>query len=160
KVDLGDPKSIRALYQAVGKVDAVVSAAGDARFGELAKLTDDDFAYSLGNKLMGQVNLVRYGVDHVNDAGVFVLTSGVLARVPMKGAAAISPVNAGVEAFAMTAALELPRGLRVQVVSPPWVAETKKAFGMQVGDAPDAATVAKTYLRALAATPSGQTIPV
>lgn len=160
KVDLGDPASIRALYATVGKVDAVVSAAGDARFKPFAQLSDDDFAYSLGNKLMGQVNLVRFGIDHVSDGGAFVLTSGVLAQQPMAGAAAISAVNAALEGFARSAALELPRSLRIHVVSPPWVAETKKMFGMEVGDAPTAAKVAESYVKALAAKPSGQTISV
>src|SRR4051794_25388571 len=60
-VDLAQPESIKAMYRAVGPVDAVVSAAGEAKFAPLDQLGDSDFAFSLGNKLMGQVNLVRYG---------------------------------------------------------------------------------------------------
>src|SRR5262245_33148207 len=62
-VDIEDPESIRAMYRTVGRVGAVVSAAGDAKFLPLAELTDGDFRYSLRNKLMGQVNLVRFGID-------------------------------------------------------------------------------------------------
>ena len=42
----------------------------------------------------------------------------------MAGSAAVSLVNAGLEGFVRAAALEAPRGIRVNVVSPPWVTET------------------------------------
>ncbi len=109
---------------------AIVSAAGEARFGELDTLTDADFAFSLSNKLMGQVNLVRFGHPFVIDGGSITLTSGVLAHHPIVGSAAISLVNAGIEGFVRAAALELPRGIRINVVSPPWVTETLQAMGM------------------------------
>ena len=84
-----------AFYEGIGKVDAVVSAAGAARFKPFSELADEDFAFSLRHKLMGQVNLVRFGLDHVNDGGSFTLTGGVLGRAPMPGSGAISLVNAG-----------------------------------------------------------------
>lgn len=144
-VDLAQPDSIRALYQAVGPVDAVVCAAGQARFAPLAALSEDDFHFSLTNKLMGQVNLVRFGLDHLTDGGSFTLTGGVLARTPMLGSAAISLVNAGLEGFIRAAALEAPRGIRVNLVSPPWVTETLKAYGMDPSIGQPAAAVADLY---------------
>jgi NAD(P)-dependent dehydrogenase (short-subunit alcohol dehydrogenase family) len=157
-VDISVPASIRAMYNAVRKVDAVVSAAGQAKFGPLTALTDEDFAFSLGNKLMGQVNLVRFGLDHVRDGGVFVLTSGVLGRTPMPGSAAISLVNAGLEGFARAAALEAPRGIRVTVVSPPWVTETLAALGMDKSQGMAAATVAQAYVKAVEGGQTGAVI--
>jgi NAD(P)-dependent dehydrogenase (short-subunit alcohol dehydrogenase family) len=44
----------------------------------------------------------------------------------MVGSAAVSLVNAGLEGFTRAAALELPRGLRANVVSPPWISETER----------------------------------
>ena len=117
-VDLADSESIRRLYAKVGRVDAVVCATGPAAFGPLLALTDTDFAFSLSNKLMGQVNLVRFGVEGVADGGSFTLISGAQSRHPMPGGAAISLVNAGLEGFVRAAALELPRGVRINVVSP------------------------------------------
>ena len=93
KVDISDPASIKAMYKAVGKVDAVVCAAGNAAFKPLAQLADEDFRFCLDNKLMGQVNVVRYGFDSVNDGGSITVTSGVLAQNPMPGAAAIRNVE-------------------------------------------------------------------
>jgi nucleoside-diphosphate-sugar epimerase len=56
-VDVQQPESVRALFRATGPLDAVVSATGQARFAPLAELDDEAFAFSLANKLMGQVNL-------------------------------------------------------------------------------------------------------
>jgi NAD(P)-dependent dehydrogenase (short-subunit alcohol dehydrogenase family) len=157
-VDIADPSSIRALYQRVGRVNAVVSAAGQAKFAPLAALTDADFAFSLGNKLMGQVNLVRLGVDSVVDGGSFTLTSGVLAQHPTPGGAAISVVNAGVEAFGRAAAIELPRKLRVNVVSPPWVSETLSAMGRDPAGGLPAADVARSYVESVEGSQTGKVI--
>ena len=157
-VDLAKPDSIRAMYKATGMVDAVISAAGLAKFSPLAKLRDDDFAFSLSNKLMGQVNLVRFGFDHMRDNGCFVLTSGILARSPMPGSAAISLVNAGVEGFARAAAIEAPRGIRVNVVSPPWVKETLQALGMDPTNGLPSVTVAKAFVRAVEGNENGAVI--
>lgn len=113
-VDLADPDSIRRLYAKVGRVNAVVCAAGQAIFRPLLDLSDADFALGLANKLMGQVNMVRLGIEALADKGSFTLTSGILSRQPMPGGVAISIVNAGIEGFARAAALELPRGLRIK----------------------------------------------
>jgi NAD(P)-dependent dehydrogenase (short-subunit alcohol dehydrogenase family) len=157
-VDIADPASIRSLFAKVGRVDAVVSAAGQARFKPFAQLDDEDYRFSLGHKLMGQVNLVRYGMDAVNDGGSFTLTSGLLGQSPMIGSGAISLVNAGLEGFTRAAALEAPRAIRVNVVAPPWVIETLKAFGMPLDGGLPAETVARSYVRAVEGAMTGQTI--
>ncbi len=157
-VDISSPESIVAMYGKVGALDAVVSAAGNARFAPLGDLTDADFAFSLANKLMGQVNLVRYGIPVVHRNGSFTLTSGVLARSPMVGSAAISLVNAALEGFARAAALEAPQGIRVNVVSPPWVIETLKALGMDPSHGLPAATVARAYVQSITGNATGAVI--
>src|SRR2546422_292884 len=157
-VDIADPASIRGLYAKVGKVDAVVSAAGQARFKPLDELSDADFRFSLDNKLMGQVNLIRYGLGSIADNGSITLTSGILAQQPSRGSGAISLVNAGLEGFARTAALEAPRGIRINLVSPPWVTETLQALGMPLQGGLPAATVAQAYVRGVEGTATGQVI--
>ncbi len=146
QVDISDPASIRALYARVGRVDAVINAAGVAAFKPLTELTDADFALSLSNKLMGQVNLVRYGIASVADGGSFTITAGSLAREPAPGAAAIGLVNSALEGFVRSAALDLPRGLRINAVSPPWIADTLKAIGRDPSAGISAATAAKAYV--------------
>lgn len=158
KVDITNPASIKNLYSSVGKVDAVISAAGQARFAPFADLSDDDFAFSLANKLMGQVNLVRYGMGYVSDGGSFTLTSGILGASPMIGSGAISLVNAGLEGFTRAAALEAARKIRVNIVAPPWVTETLTALGMPLDGGMPAAAVAQAYVRAVEGTGTAQTI--
>jgi NAD(P)-dependent dehydrogenase (short-subunit alcohol dehydrogenase family) len=157
-VDLADPASIRALYAKVGKVGAVISAAGQASFKPLDELSDADFRFSLDNKLMGQVNVVRYGLDRVDDNGSITITSGILAQRPAPGSGAVSLVNAGLEGFARAAALEAPRGIRINVVSPPWVTETLQALGMPLQGGMPAATVAQAYVGSVTGTATGQVI--
>jgi NAD(P)-dependent dehydrogenase (short-subunit alcohol dehydrogenase family) len=159
KVDLTDPASIRALLKRVGRVDAIISAAGQAAFKPLAELADEDFAFSIGNKLMGQVNLARLGLASLADNGSVTLTSGVLAQEPIPGSAAISLVNAALEGFARAAALEAPRGIRVNAVSPPWVSETVQAMGWPpVPGALPVAVVARSYVESVEGRMTGQVI--
>lgn len=157
-VDLSDKTSIESMYQQAGTFDAIVCAAGSAKFAPLTALSDDDFAFSLANKLMGQVNLVRCGVAHVSQGGSFTLTSGVLAQQPMEGSAAVSVVNAGVEAFVRCAALELRGKARVNAVSPGWVAETLESMGRDPSQGVPAAMVAQAYKRSLGGSASGEVI--
>ncbi len=158
KVDLSERDSIVRLFQGAGEVDAVVSAAGQAKFGSLDELSDEDFHLSLHNKLMGQINLVRIGRQHIRDNGSFTLTSGVLAQHPMPGSAAISTVNAGLEGFVRAAALELERGVRVNVVSPGWVKETMEAMGMDSSEGTPAAQVALSYEQSVVGQQTGEVI--
>lgn len=158
RVDLADAASIKALYRRLGQFDAIISAAGQAAFAPLAELSDADFDLSLRNKLLGQVNLVRYGLSNVRDGGSFTLTSGVLACSPIPGSAAISLVNAGLEGFVRAAALEMPREIRINVVSPGWVAETLLAMGRDPSGGTPAATVAQTYLSSLQGLQTGAVI--
>jgi NAD(P)-dependent dehydrogenase (short-subunit alcohol dehydrogenase family) len=158
KVDLEKADSIRQMYARSGRVHAVICAAGQAAFKPLRELSDEEFALSLASKLMGQVNLVRLGIQSVEDGGSFTLTSGILARHPMPGSAAVSLVNAALEGFARAAALDLPRGLRINVVSPDWLKETLAALNMDPGPGVAAAEVARVYLEAVEGTMSGQVL--
>lgn len=158
RVDLSNKATIAALFKQVGQIDAIVSTAGLAQFGSLTTLTDADFALGLNNKLMGQINLVREGLDYLNDGGSITLTSGVLAHSPMPGSVAISPVNAAVEGFIRAAALEMPRGLRINAASPVFVTETATAMGMDTSHTLSAVTTAKTYLASVEGNMKGQVL--
>jgi NAD(P)-dependent dehydrogenase (short-subunit alcohol dehydrogenase family) len=160
QVDLGSSRSIEKLYDDVGSFDAVISAAGQARFGNIGKLSEDDFAFSAANKLMGQVNLVRLGLSRINANGSFTLTSGILAQHPMPGSAAISMVNAGLEGFVRAAALEAERGVRVNAVSPIWVSETLEAMGKNGAEGLPAAKTALAYKAAVETDANGQVLDV
>jgi NADP-dependent 3-hydroxy acid dehydrogenase YdfG len=129
QVDITDPASIEQLFSKIGEFDAVVSTAGDVHFGPLADFTQDKFQIGLRSKLMGQVNLVAFGLKHIRDCGSFTLTTGQINEDPISVGASGAMINGGLEAFARSAAIELPRGLRINVVSPTVTEESWSAFG-------------------------------
>ena len=157
KVDIKDARSVATLLDQE-RPDAVISCAGGAAWKPIAELTDADFESSLHDKLMGQVNVIRAALTRIRDNGVVVVTSGVLAQRPMPSSGALSLVNAGLEGFVRAAALEAPRGIRVNVVSPPWVSETLKKLGMDPGHGLPADTVAKSYVTAVEGAMKGETL--
>ncbi len=158
KVDLTEPGLIQRMYRDVGRVDAVVSAAGEGKFAPLAQLTDEDFRFTLSSKLMGQVNLVRHGIDHVSDKGSFTVTTGILFEQPSPGSGALALVNGGLIGFVRAAALELPRGIRINDVCPEWVAETLKAMGMDPKGGTPADVVARDYVASIQGTMTGRSL--
>ncbi|MEP4197664.1 MAG: short chain dehydrogenase [Aliishimia sp.] len=118
QVDVGDLNAVKSLYNSVGDFDAVVSCAGDATFAALADLDQETFMVGLGQKVMGQVNLVLAGLDAISDNGSFTLTSGVLDRDPIRMGTNAATANGALAGFVKSAAIEMTRGLRVNVVSP------------------------------------------
>jgi len=116
-VDIADSQSIQAMFEAVGKVDAIVTIAGDAKWAAFDEMTEEDFYIGLKSKLMGQVNMVRIGAAHLNDGGSFTLTTGILADHPVAFTASPAMVNGGIHSFVKAACLELKRGQRINVVA-------------------------------------------
>ena len=116
-VDIADSNSIKAMFEAVGNVDAVVCIAGEAKWAAFDAMTEEDFAIGLRSKLMGQVNLVRIGQDYVNAGGSFTLTTGILADHPVEFTTSAAMVNGGIHSFVKAVALELKDGIRINVVS-------------------------------------------
>jgi NAD(P)-dependent dehydrogenase (short-subunit alcohol dehydrogenase family) len=153
-VDMEDPASIAALLAAAGPVDAVACCAASARMAPL-DAPDEAFLQGLHGKLLGQVALLRLALPRLRDGGSVTLTAGAF-DPPMAGAAFGALVNAGLEAFVRAAALELPRGLRVNAVSPGWVRETLQAMGRDGGT--PAADVARAYVAAVEGSAQGQVI--
>jgi NAD(P)-dependent dehydrogenase (short-subunit alcohol dehydrogenase family) len=127
--DLRDPRSLAALYEEVGMVGAVACCAGGVPWKPLGELAYEDLQAGAADKLLGQIELVRQGIDHVEDGGSFTLITGVLARQPVMTGSVASLANGGVEAFVRAAAIELPRGQRINAVSPSVFTEALDAYG-------------------------------
>ena len=117
-VDLNDPASIAAMLQRVGKVDAIASAAGHVPFNTIDALTRDDFIHGFTDKALGQIELAQQGMAYLNDGGSITLMSGVLARTPIKTGAVAAVVNGALESYVTAAAIEMPRGIRINAISP------------------------------------------
>ncbi len=157
-IDITDPSNIESFYSNLGEVDAIISVAGDAAFSSLAKVTDEGIQLSVNSKLLGQVNLVRKGLNNLRPGGVFIITGGILAYSPIPQTSLIAMVNAGLEGFARAVALELTEGRRIVIVHPDWVAETASKVGMDPSPFPDAAKTAQAYLDALEGTNNSATV--
>ena len=116
-VDIADCKSIEAMFESIGKVDAIVCIAGEAKWAALDSMTEEDFYIGLRSKLMGQVNLVRMGQKYLNPGGSFTLSTGILADDPVVGTTSPAMVNGGIHSFVKAASLELGNSVRINVVS-------------------------------------------
>lgn len=129
QLDITDSGSIRSAYEKVGPLAAVVSAAGNVKFAPFQDMHEADYAIGLEDKLMGQVNLVLIGREYVSEGGSFTLTTGVLDRDPIRQGTSASMVNGAINAFVRAAAIEMPRGQRVNAVSPGVIEEAMEAYG-------------------------------
>jgi NAD(P)-dependent dehydrogenase (short-subunit alcohol dehydrogenase family) len=116
--DIEDIESIRTMYQQVGRVDAVVSAVGHVHFGPVHEMASSQFMEGILGKTLPQVNLVLEGFDYVNDRGSFTVTSGVLNRDPIPGGSCAAAANGALDGFVRAAAVDMPRGIRINSVSP------------------------------------------
>ncbi|WP_248767767.1 short chain dehydrogenase [Pseudomonas sp. MWU12-2345] len=161
-VDISDSASIRKLFEQTGKFDALVCAAGNVNFVPLAEMSEKDFALGLQDKLMGQVNLVLIGREYANDGASFTLTSGILNRDPIRTGASASLVNGAIDGFVKAAAIELPRGLRVNSISPNVLVEAMASYAPYFrGFKPvPAADVALAYAKSVEGLQTGQTYQV
>ena len=158
KADIADAQSLRRLFAEVGPLDGIACTAGMVRFVPWAQASDDDWTYGLANKLMGQVNVLRLGAASIREGGAITLTTGVLAQYPIPGGAIVTTVNAAVEAAVRAAAVELGAGMRINAVSPGWVAETMQAMGMNPAAGLPATDVAQRLLDQLMSGASGSVL--
>lgn len=126
-IDLANTDSIQStlevLFKEHGHLEGIISCAGGGMVSPIAEMDLEEFLPKLSAKLLGQVALVQYGARCIRPGGAIVLTTGVLAERPMPSMGHLAVINAGVSAFARTAALEYP-DLRTCVVSPGLVEES------------------------------------
>ncbi|KZK97331.1 MULTISPECIES: short chain dehydrogenase [unclassified Pseudovibrio] len=115
--DISERSSIDAMYKEIGKVDAVVLAAGAVHFCPLEQFPEDKFLFNLTHKAMGQINCVLAGLNYLNDGGSFTLSSGILDRDPIRMASGAAAANGAIGGFVKSAAIEMPRDTRINVVS-------------------------------------------
>jgi NAD(P)-dependent dehydrogenase (short-subunit alcohol dehydrogenase family) len=104
--------------------------------------------------LYGQVKLVMEATRRLNDGGCATITSGYYAG---QDSAFGALVNSGLEAFVAAAAADMPRGLRLNTVSPGAVRESPwgdDASGVPVAD------VARAYLRAVEGAMTGECLSI
>jgi NAD(P)-dependent dehydrogenase (short-subunit alcohol dehydrogenase family) len=162
KVDITSSQSIREMYKHIGKADAVICTTGNGYFGPFDTMTEEDFYIGIRSKMMGQINLVMIGKEYINDNGSFTLTSGILYKDPVRGGVGLSVVNGALHSFVIGAAIELKRGVRLNVVSPGLVEDSADALGSAFpGHIPATmVNVVTGYLKSVEGFGTGQVIDV
>ena len=55
-VDLVDSQSIQQMFEKTGKVDAIISIAGEAKWADFKDLTEDDYYIGLKSKLTNETS--------------------------------------------------------------------------------------------------------
>ena len=144
--DYTDKQSIMSMYKHITQFDALISVAGgDSIFKPFEELEDEDYKYGFERKFLGQVKLVRYGMDCIRDNGSFTLTSGFLSHYPNPYSVATGPLNSAVDNFVRDTALLLTNGVRINVVSPAPVVEP----GQEKKGLVTAAQTTKMYVKAV-----------
>lgn len=158
RLDFADTEALRRTFDDIGTLDAIVAAAGSVHFAPLDAMNDELYSIGLRNKLMGQVNLALLGRTHLADGGSVTLTGGILADEPIRYGSSASMVNAALEGFVRAAAIELDRGLRINLVSPNVVVESLSELGpfFRGFEAIPAARAALAYSRSVEGAQTGQ----
>lgn len=162
QVDLTRDESVEALFAQTGRVDAIIATTGSLFFGPLTAMRAEDFASGLNDKLLGQVRLALIGQHYLNDGGSITLTSGIIGSEPIAQGVNATAVNAALEGFVRAAACELPRSLRINVVSPTVLSESVEKYGAFFPgfESVPAARAALAYRRSVYGVQTGRTFTV
>jgi len=160
--DITNIDSIRNMYEKAGSFDALVSTTGVVHFGPLNEITQEQWQLGLNNKLMGQINLVTEGLNYIRDNGSFTLTSGIISQDPIRFGTAATVVNRAIEGFVASAALEMPRGIRINTVSPTILKESVESFGPYFSgfDPVPASKVALGFIKSVEGLRTGLTLEI
>src|SRR6476661_8431658 len=78
---------------------------------------------------MGQISLVQEAIPFIKENGSFTLVSGVLNDEPIFAGVAASTVSGALEGFVRATAIELPKGLRINLVNPTILEESVPSMG-------------------------------
>ena len=162
QVDVPRDERVEALFAQTGRVDAIIATTGSLFFGPLTAMRAEDFAFGLNDKLLGQVRLSLIGQHYLNDGGSITLTSGIIGSEPIAQGVNATAVNAALEGFVRAAACELPRGLRINVVSPTVLSESVEKYGAFFPgfESVPAARAALAYRRSVYGVQTGRTFTV
>ncbi|MBX4172321.1 short chain dehydrogenase [Weissella viridescens] len=157
-VDLADPESIKNMYTDLPELDHVISTAGQTTAKALVDMQPEDNMLSVQSKLLGQINLVIVGQHYLKDGGSFTLTTGIKKDDPIPGGTSAAMANGGVTAFVKSAAIDLPRGLRINAISPNVVdVSFEKLKSQFLGYTPVSITdVAEAFVKSVVGKQTGQ----
>lgn len=127
-IDISDIESIVTAFDEIGKVDAIVCIAGEAKWALMSEMKEEDYYIGIKSKLMGQVNLTRIGVNYLNPGGSITLSTGILAEDPVLMTTSAAMVNGAIHSFVKAVSLELKNEKRINVVAAGLVEAAAEAY--------------------------------
>lgn len=159
QIDINNLDSIRSALDSIGRLDTIICATGDVAFNAFANLSREEWNVGINSRLMGQVNLTQIAIEYLNDKGSITLTSGIIADHPIAYGTSAATLNGAIQHFAKAVSVELPRGIRINVVSPSVVTESLATYGDYFPGfhAIDAKDLANSYVRSALGVETGQT---
>lgn len=129
QVDISSEVSIRNLYEQVGHFDAVVNTVGECEYAPFTDMSAGQWQTTVTSKMMGQINLVRTGLEYIADGGSFSLITGILNVKPIPLAIADATTSGAIDTFVKCVAYELPRGIRINAINPTVLEEAWEVYG-------------------------------
>ena len=162
QVDITSGTSIKKLFQRLPLLDACVCTAGTGYYGDFQTMTEEDMLPGVKGKLLGQINVVLIGKDHLLEGGSFALTSGVASEMPARNGTTVAMINGAINSFVLGAAQELKKDKRINAVSPGLVEDSLERFGALFPgyDPVPMSRVVNAYVRSIEGALNGEIIKV
>lgn len=162
QVDITSTDSIEQLFKRLPLLDACICTAGTGYYGDFQTMKEEHLLPGIKGKLLGQINLVLIGKDHLREGGSFTLTSGVAAEMPARNGTTVAMINGAINSFVLGAAQELKQDKRINAVSPGLVEDSLERYGALFPgyDAVPMNRVANAYVRSVEGVQNGEIIKV
>ena len=129
--DVGDARQVQGVFDALDRVDVLVTCAGGAVFGGIDDTPPQAWVDLFAGRFFGQLYACHYAVPKMPAGGVVVLCSGIAAGAYVPRYSGGSALCGAVNAMGRQLAVELaPRGIRVNVLSPGLIQDTAIASNL------------------------------
>jgi 3-oxoacyl-[acyl-carrier protein] reductase len=122
--DVSKAADVARLFEEVdsafGRLDVLVNNAGIFRFGNIAKITEEDFHLHYNINVLGTILMVQEAINRFGaDGGSIINLSSIVGSHPIAGALLYESTKGAIETLTKGLALELaPRKIRVNAIAP------------------------------------------
>lgn len=112
-----DEKSVKALFDKIGKFDHLVTPGSEAAMGPFLALDIKAARAAFDSKFWGQYHAARFGAPGIRSGGSITFFAGIWSQRPVPGSSVIAAINSAIEGLGRALAVELAP-IRVNTVSP------------------------------------------
>lgn len=123
--DVGVDTDLKRVFDGLARVDLLVTCAGTALFGPVEQVPPQAWRDLFAGRFFGQLAACHYAVPKMPPGSAIMLCSGVAGRAGLNNYSGGSALCGGINAMGRALAVELvPKGIRVNVLSPGLIGET------------------------------------